>query len=181
MPSVNISDIAWDRIQRLAKLMNVSPEAIASDILNNITPLIEYFLARALVSSVDVCRDVVNPNVIDLRLMLRRVSGESRKDPVKEAIKRTVIYPAAFLLAIKLKFGRYPPSVRIDEVTHMLSKESLRYGPKALVAHGLAKLDKNTVNLINRSEVYDTFIDCAERLSAELRFGILRNMKKIAR
>jgi len=103
---VNIGNDVWDRIQRLAKPMNASPEAVARDILNSITPLVEYFLTRALVSSVDVCRDVVNPNVIDLRQMLRGVGGRG-KDTVKEAIKRAVKYPATILLAVKLRFGTY--------------------------------------------------------------------------
>jgi hypothetical protein len=47
-----------------------------------------------------------------------------------------------------------------------------------LVAHNLAKLDGDTIVLNSRSELYDTFIDCAERLSAEQGFGVLRSVRK---
>ena len=119
----------------------------------------------------------MNPNVIDLRQMLKGVGGRGG-DTVKEAIKRAVIYPATILLAVKLRFGTYPQSIRLSDLAPMLSKEVLRYGPRMLVAHNLAKLDGDTIVLNSRSELYDTFIDCAERLSAEQGFGVLRNVRK---
>jgi hypothetical protein len=37
---------------------------------------------------------------------------------------------------------------------------------------------KLSVVLNSRSELYDTFIDCAEKLSSEQRIGVLRNIRK---
>ena len=70
--------------------------------------------------------------------MLRGVGGRG-KDAVKEAIKMAVVYPATILLAVKLRFGTYPQSVRLSDLAPILSKEVLRYGPRMLVAHNLVK------------------------------------------
>lgn len=64
--------------------------------------------------------------------------GRKGRDTAKETIKRSVVYPAALLLAI----------------------------------------NGGTIVLNSRSELYDTFIDCAERLSSEQRFGVLRSVRK---
>jgi hypothetical protein len=49
--------------------------------------------------------------------------GRKGRDTAKETIKRAVVYPAALLLAIKLRFGTYPQSVRLSDLAPMLSKE----------------------------------------------------------